>query len=309
MFPTHRFTLLAAALPLLAAAVLLSALFAAHGSLRAPSQWNLLALATDACIVVMAALWLLVLLGSHAAGRATALLALGLGGLLLGAWCGCLQQVFALDSGVAWTVLAARAATWGALGCLAWGLLEWWRQRRRRRRGALAEQRQRLLRERHCLDPLTQVGDADCLREQLQLAHRRGGANCTLLMLDIDRFHHVNRVHGRQEGDRLLQAITRVLQLNLRPDDLLCRYAGDRFGVLLGDTGAEQARAVAEQLRRAVGALRHHAQHGGAPLQVSLRYVLNTLEGDPRLLLRLANRALERPMVRADSDKAAARIA
>ena len=144
-------------------------------------------------------------------------------------------------------------------------------------------------------DHLGQFTDADCLCEQLRTEYDRRH-NCSILMLDIDRFHLVNRDFGQREGDRVLQAVTHTLLLNLRSTDLLCRYAGDRFAVLLPGTGVDTAQALGHQLRRAVGSLRHHTRHSGQPLMPTVRYVCRAVDAEPRQLLKEMNRSLERRM-------------
>ena len=154
-------------------------------------------------------------------------------------------------------------------------------------------------RERRSGDPscdhLSQFTDADSLCEQLRMEYDRRG-NCSILMFDIDSFHLVNRDFGQREGDRVLQAVTHTLLLNLRSTDLLCRYAGDRFAVLLPGTGVDTAQALGHQLRRAVGSLRHHTRHSGQPLMPTVRYVFRGVDTEPRQLLKEMNRALERRM-------------
>jgi len=162
--------------------------------------------------------------------------------------------------------------------------------------GALLHRRDLPFRKQHSFDPLTQVADADCLREQLRTAFASGAGHSCLLMLDIDSFRLVNRDFGKKEGDRVLQAVTQVLLLNLRKSDLLCRYAGDRFAVLLPDTTPDTAHALADHLRRAVASLRHHAQHSGTPIVSTIRYTFRNVDAEPRQLLKELNRALERRM-------------
>jgi diguanylate cyclase (GGDEF)-like protein len=87
-------------------------------------------------------------------------------------------------------------------------------------------------------------------RELLQAArYERSGA---LLMLDLDNFKFVNDSCGHGAGDRLLKAIAQVLDERVRGSDVVARLGGDEFAVILPEADAEQARTVAEALRRAV---------------------------------------------------------
>lgn len=73
-----------------------------------------------------------------------------------------------------------------------------------------------------------------------------------LLFMDLDQFKLVNDTKGHQAGDKLLQALSKVLSAELRSSDLLARLGGDEFGVLLRFTNAKFGEMVADKLRRAV---------------------------------------------------------
>jgi diguanylate cyclase (GGDEF)-like protein len=294
MLRTHR-------IPLLLTCIAASCSFALYASLGTPkpaATWSLVDIASEGSMALMALAWFLVILSSRPAGRVTTLLAGGLAGLMLGAWADCLDEFFLVAKGQNWNHITESGMTLAGMACLTWGLLHW-----RREQFMVSEhlqKRERLFRDHRSFDALTQVADADYLREQLRIEYERGTRDCSLLMLDIDDFHLVNRDYGQREGDRLLQAVTHLLLLNLRSTDLLCRYAGDRFAVLLPGTDGETARLLAEHLRRAVAGLRHHAQRSGQPLAASVRFALRRVDADPRELLKDLNRALERRMTPAN---------
>jgi two-component system cell cycle response regulator len=74
----------------------------------------------------------------------------------------------------------------------------------------------------------------------------------SLLMLDIDHFKAVNDTHGHLAGDEALRQLARWLRSELRSDDLLSRFGGEEFAVLLRDTPEERAVRIAERMRRTV---------------------------------------------------------
>jgi diguanylate cyclase (GGDEF)-like protein/PAS domain S-box-containing protein len=74
------------------------------------------------------------------------------------------------------------------------------------------------------------------------------------LMIDIDHFKSVNDRLGHSTGDKVIQLVATALMKQLRADDVLCRYGGEEFCLLLPDVGARQAKAVAERLRDAIEA-------------------------------------------------------
>lgn len=109
------------------------------------------------------------------------------------------------------------------------------------------------------LDPLTGIANRRALDEQVaehwQRAMRSHRA-LSLLMVDVDHFKHYNDHYGHVEGDACLQRVAYALAgVVSRPDDLVARYGGEEFAVLLPDTDALQAGALAQKLCAAVRAL------------------------------------------------------
>ena len=93
---------------------------------------------------------------------------------------------------------------------------------------------------------LFQTGDA-LLREGRQVA---------VVLFDLDRFKAVNDSYGHLVGDRILSDVASSLQANTRYGDILGRYGGDEFFLILPDTTAEEARVIADRLAANVRQLR-----------------------------------------------------
>lgn len=74
----------------------------------------------------------------------------------------------------------------------------------------------------------------------------------SLIMFDIDYFKTFNDRYGHLEGDRVLRQVAEIMQQNMRKVDILCRYGGEEFTVMLPDTTLEGAKTVAEKIRKAV---------------------------------------------------------
>jgi diguanylate cyclase (GGDEF)-like protein len=74
----------------------------------------------------------------------------------------------------------------------------------------------------------------------------------SVLMLDIDNIHEINDQHGHKTGDRLLKTVAAVLTDCARNDDLLCRYGGDEFLLVLPQLSAGRALELAERIRKAI---------------------------------------------------------
>ena len=78
---------------------------------------------------------------------------------------------------------------------------------------------------------------------------RRHPRPLSMILLDIDHFKMINDTYGHSVGDQVLQQISRQLQANLRETELLGRYGGEEFALVLPNTGGDAALATAERLR------------------------------------------------------------
>jgi diguanylate cyclase (GGDEF)-like protein len=79
--------------------------------------------------------------------------------------------------------------------------------------------------------------------------YRRSGHSTALLLLDVDHFKQVNDTYGHPTGDLVLRAVAGGLASLLRRSDILGRLGGEEFGILLQDTGMDQALETTERLR------------------------------------------------------------
>jgi two-component system cell cycle response regulator len=76
--------------------------------------------------------------------------------------------------------------------------------------------------------------------------------NFSLLMLDIDHFKTVNDSYGHQAGDEILRVLGQILMENVRSQDIVCRYGGEEFIILLPGLKREKSLAIAERIRQTV---------------------------------------------------------
>jgi diguanylate cyclase (GGDEF)-like protein len=84
-----------------------------------------------------------------------------------------------------------------------------------------------------------------------KLAKRRD-AKITAMMLDIDHFKLVNDTYGHQGGDKVIQSLAEVIKKTVRETDLVGRYGGEEFAIILTDTSIDAGFCVAERIRKAV---------------------------------------------------------
>jgi diguanylate cyclase (GGDEF)-like protein len=127
---------------------------------------------------------------------------------------------------------------------------------------AIALDNRRLMREKERLavrDGLTDVynrGYLELALERTARDLRRNGGSASVLFFDIDGMKTVNDTYGHQAGDHLLVTLAALLQGCCRDTDVVARYGGDEFVVLMPGTGAEGAQRVGAEVEAAL--LRHN---------------------------------------------------
>lgn len=114
------------------------------------------------------------------------------------------------------------------------------------------------LRQLALIDSLTGIANRRWLlerAEQERLRAQRFGSPLALLMLDIDDFKKVNDGHGHPVGDEAIRRVAGIFAGSVREIDIVGRYGGEEFVVVLPGTGLEGARELAERLRQRVAAI------------------------------------------------------
>jgi diguanylate cyclase (GGDEF)-like protein len=126
-------------------------------------------------------------------------------------------------------------------------------------------QREAHIRSVSLTDALTQVHNRRSILERLEAEvqrNLRSGTPLAVALLDLDHFKRVNDTWGHPTGDRVLRETARVLRDTVRESDLLGRYGGEEFLLLLPDTTLETARPLLERCRRALAQIEIRADNG-----------------------------------------------
>lgn len=111
------------------------------------------------------------------------------------------------------------------------------------------------LRDSTLRDPMTGLNNRRFLEEYVETlvaSVQRKRAHAAILMLDLDYFKMVNDTYGHDAGDAVLKALSTVLKQSVRAADLVIRYGGEEFLIILLDTSGEAAERVAENIRNTV---------------------------------------------------------
>ena len=118
---------------------------------------------------------------------------------------------------------------------------------------------------------------------------RRYHQSLAVLMLDVDHFKRFNDEHGHDQGDRVLQAVARVMKDSCRDVDYPCRYGGEEFCLILPSTSLEGAKRMAERLRFGI----EHMMVDGLQVTTSVGVAIYPLVGQsPEELQKAADMAL-----------------
>ena len=120
-------------------------------------------------------------------------------------------------------------------------------------------------------DDLTGVGNRRRLDRDLAIEASNGDTPVAVIMVDVDHFKRINDEHGHDAGDQVLRAVADVLRREVRTGDVVYRYGGEEFCVLLAKTNTTEAGQVAERIRFAVSKM---ALAVDEPLTVSIGVAL-----------------------------------
>jgi diguanylate cyclase (GGDEF)-like protein len=160
-------------------------------------------------------------------------------------------------------------------------------------------ERGRRLREMILRDPLTGLLNHATILAELEYAGeycRRHGGQLSLLVFDLDRFHEVNERFGHVVGDQVLRHVANVFRSSVRANDLIGRFGGEEFAMVLRGVGAEGAAVVATKLRRVLGEQSATTAEGVIiPLHVSVGWACFPANGTSGgELVHAALRAMQR---------------
>jgi len=141
-------------------------------------------------------------------------------------------------------------------------------------------------------DPLTGCLNRRSFFEKFEMEYHRAkryGIALSCIMIDIDHFKTINDTHGHQAGDQVLQRIADRIRSGLRESDVLCRYGGEEFCVLLTHSNADDSARAAERIKNIV------SSREISGIQVTVSLGISSIEfgaADPQEFLSQADKAL-----------------
>jgi diguanylate cyclase (GGDEF)-like protein len=123
-------------------------------------------------------------------------------------------------------------------------------------------ERSRILRSLMVRDSLTGLYNHTTTKERLEveiIRAQRDKRPLALALLDLDHFKQVNDTYGHPTGDWVLKSLARLLQQRLRRNDIIGRYGGEEFAVVLPDTDGRAAVKVLDEIRAGLSQIRQRS--------------------------------------------------
>jgi len=143
------------------------------------------------------------------------------------------------------------------------------------------------------LDPLTNVMNRRSISNHLERLHQQPNQLYSIVLLDLDHFKNINDHFGHSVGDQVLVELTKCLASNLRDRDMIGRFGGEEFILLLPNTKPAQAYSVAERCRVAITELSFTSEdHQEFSISASFGISSTLSANEPHLIISQADQAL-----------------
>ena len=153
--------------------------------------------------------------------------------------------------------------------------------------------RERLIQHLSQTDPLTNALNRRSINQSLDELHHDKICPYAIVLLDLDHFKNINDQFGHHTGDTVLIAVSQKLGLHLRESDVVGRFGGEEFILILKQSSALKARQIAERCRAAIEDLVIQNEDGRAiRITASFGIALATDKLKPQQLLDQADKAL-----------------
>lgn len=216
-----------------------------HGHPKAMAEIELLDVLGEGSIVLLTLGWIVAALASRPPGKVTTLLILGLNCFMFTAMLDLLDEFQHYNAMSTWLSMIESLPAGVGMVIMSVALHGWHLEQK-----ALNQQLRRRewdYRSHERIDEITHLYRGDYWRERVE-AWQQCQQSGFVIVIDINDFSRFNRLYGQSEGDRFLKEVGQLLVMNIREIDLACRYAGDRFVLLMPRITVAEAEEIKQQL-------------------------------------------------------------
>ncbi len=223
------------------------------GSLKPVAEMDYIDAIGEGGITLMILIWIFFILASRPAGKVTNLLFTGLTFTHISMLLDFIDEFVRYPENWAWLTTVESLPAPVGMVIMSYALLLWHQEQ-----NAINNQlrrTERFYREHSLSDHTTGLYSASYMKNQIKLelsSAKKASSTFALMMFDIRDFTNFNHHYGDKHGDMLLREVAQLIVMNIRDGDLACRYASDRFIVLLPKTGNTVATDIAQQTKAAI---------------------------------------------------------
>ena len=258
----------------LIAVAMASSLSLTFGNLKSYNIISGMDIVGEGSVVLFTLGWIVAVLASRPPGKVTSLLIVGLVFFLFSMTLDLLDEFFRYPDSAVWlSMIESIPAAIGMIIMTA-ALYLWHLEQR-----AINMQLRRRewdYRDHQEIDPITQLYRGDYWQSRVS-ALQGSGNNGYVAIIDINEFSYFNQRYGQAEGDRYLHEVAQLVVMNLRQQDLACRYAGDRFALLLPNVNEAEAHSIVKEVRGSISHVAFRCKEDTAAIYTSARAVVGPL--------------------------------
>ncbi|MDO6567553.1 diguanylate cyclase [Alteromonas sp. 1_MG-2023] len=228
----------------------------------------------EGSVVLLTLGWVLAVLASRPPGKVTSLLVVGLVFFLFSMFLDLLDEFMKYPDSALWLSMIESIPAAIGMVVMTAALYLWHLEQR-----AINLQLRRRewdYRDHEEIDPITQLYRGDYWQSRVASLQEKGEEGFVAI-IDINEFSYFNQRYGQAEGDRYLHEVAQLVVMNLRQQDLACRYAGDRFALLLPNVNAAQANDILKEIRISIGHVAFRYKSDTAAIYTSARAVVAPL--------------------------------
>lgn len=234
-------------------ALICLALFIFFGSFKTQNEIQVIDILGEGLACILVLLWIYLILKSRPRGYVTSYFYWGLVCVFLALWMDVLDEFISIPKTLIWDDLLESFTTPIGFVVLTAAMINWHKEQL-----VLSKKlqtKEHVFRDHRLFDAITPLADAQYFKQQLQYEisqQNNSEKSIHLMMINLKNLTLINRQFGFESGNQVLSMIAQTISMNIRPCDLVCRLAGDKFILMLIDLTELQVEMMARELQKCI---------------------------------------------------------